>query len=110
MSLRHKRSLSLVLSLLIIFSMVLSACGGGDEPEPAADTPSEEAAPAAEEAAAAEEEAAEEMMEVDLSPGEFPEPQLIVGSRPVAKLPLDQIVTYKSPRFVQRAGLDQRAG
>ena len=96
MSFRRKRTISVLLSLLIIASMVLSACGGGDEPEPAADTPQEESAPAAEEAAAEEEEAEEEMMEVDLSPSEYPEPQLIVGSRPVAKLPLDQIVTYKS--------------
>ena len=96
MSIRRKKTISIVLSLLIIASMILSACGGGDEPEPAADTPQEEAAPAAEEAAAEEEEAEEEMMEVDLSPSEYPEPQLIVGSRPVAKLPLDQIVAYKS--------------
>ena len=97
MSLKRRKSISLVLSLLIVFSMIITACGGGDEPEPAAaDTSQEEAAPAAEEAKAEDTEAKEEMMEVDLSPSEYPEPQLIVGSRPVQKLPLDQIVTYKA--------------
>ncbi len=97
MSRKRRKTISLVLSLLIVASMIISACGGGDEPEPAAeDTSQEEAAPAAEEAKAEDTEAEEEMMEVDLSPSEYPEPQLIVGSRPVQKLPLDQIVTYKA--------------
>lgn len=96
MSRKRRKTISLLLSLLIVASMIISACGGGDEPEPAADTAQEEAAPAAEEAKAEDSEAKEEMMEVDLSPSEFPEPQLIVGSRPVNKLPLDQIVTYKA--------------
>jgi len=97
MSRKRRKTISLVLSLLIVASMIISACGGGDEPEPAAaDTSQEEAAPAAEEAKAEDSEAKEEMMEVDLSPSEFPEPQLIVGSREVQKLPLDEILTYKA--------------
>ena len=95
MSRKRTKTISLVLSLLIVASMLISACGGGDSEPAAADAPAEEAAaPAAEESEAKE---SEEMMEeVDLSPSEYPEPQLIVGSREVQKLPLDQIIAYKA--------------
>ena len=78
--------------------MLISACGGrdSDSEAAAADAPAEAAAPAAEEPEAKESESEEMMAEVDLSPSEYPEPQLIVGSREPQKLPLDQIVAYKA--------------
>lgn len=97
MSRKRTSRIFLVLSVLVVVSMIITACGSA---EPAAsDTQEEAAAPAAEEAtdSSGAEAAAEEMaMEVDLSPGEYPEPQLIMGSREVQKLPLDQILTYKA--------------
>ena len=96
MSRKRTKTISLVLSLLIVASMLISACGGDDSEPAAADAPAEAAAPAAEESEAKESESEEMMAEVDLSPSEYPEPQLIVGSREVQKLPLDQIIAYKA--------------
>ena len=48
-----KQRFSILVALLLVLSMVLSACGGGAEPTPAADT----AAPAGDAAAAPAEEA-----------------------------------------------------
>ena len=94
----RRRTIFLILSLLIVAAMLVSACGGGDSEQEAADASQEEAAPAAAESEAEtkEEDSKEAMMEVDLSPGEYPEPHLIVGSREVQKLPLDQILIYKA--------------
>lgn len=93
MSRKRTSRIFLVLSLLVVVSMIITACGSADPA--ASDTQEEAAAPAAEEAT--ESSGAEEMaMEVDLSPSEYPEPQLIMGSREVQKLPLDQILTYKA--------------
>ncbi len=84
----------LTLSLLIVLSMIINACGpGGDEP--AASDTQEEAAAAAE-STDSESGGEEAAMEVDLSPSIYPEPQLIMGSRAVQKLSLDQILTYKA--------------
>ena len=97
MSRKRTRRIFLVLSLLVVVSMIITACGSADPA--ASDTQEEAAAPAAEGAteSSGAEAAAEEMaMEVDLSPSEYPEPQLIMGSREVQKLPLDQILTYKA--------------
>jgi len=97
MSRKRTSRIFLVLSLLVVVSMIITACGSADPA--ASDTQEEAAAPAAEEAteSSGAEAAAEEMaMEVDLSPSEYPEPQLIMGSREVQKLPLDQILTYKA--------------
>lgn len=98
MSSKRRRTTFLLLSLLIVAAMVVNACGGGDTEPEAAEAPQEEAAPAAAEAEAetTDEDSKEAMMDVDLSPTEYPEPQLIVGSREVQKLPLDQILTYKA--------------
>ena len=98
MSRKRTKTFFLVLSLLIVASMLISACGGrdSDSEAAAADAPAEAAAPAAEEPEAKESESEEMMAEVDLSPSEYPEPQLIVGSREPQKLPLDQIVAYKA--------------
>ena len=97
MARKRTRTVFLVLSLLLVVSMIVNACGGGDS-DSAADTAqeAEAAAPAAEEPAASDSDSEEMAMEVDLSPSEYPEPQLIVGSREVQKLPLDQILTYKA--------------
>lgn len=93
MSRKRTSRIFLVLSLLVVVSMIITACGSADPA--ASDTQEEAAAPAAEEAT--ESSGAEEMaMDVDLSPSEYPEPQLIMGSREVQKLPLDQILTYKA--------------
>lgn len=97
MSRKRTSRIFLVLSLLVVVSMIITACGSADPA--ASDTQEEAAAPAAEGAteSSGAEAAAEEMaMEVDLSPSEYPEPQLIMGSREVQKLPLDQILTYKA--------------
>ena len=97
MSRKRTSRIFLVLSVLVVVSMIITACGSADPA--ASDTQEEAAAPAAEEAteSSGAEAAAEEMaMEVDLSPSEYPEPQLIMGSREVQKLPLDQILTYKA--------------
>lgn len=97
MSRKRTSRIFLVLSVLVVVSMIITACGGADPA--ASDTQEEAAAPAAEGAteSSGAEAAAEEMaMEVDLSPSEYPEPQLIMGSREVQKLPLDQILTYKA--------------
>ena len=98
MSRKRTKTFFLVLSLLIVASMLISACGGrdSDSEAAAADAPAEAAAPAAEEPEAKESESEEMIAEVDLSPSEYPEPQLIVGSREPQKLPLDQIVAYKA--------------
>ncbi|MDE0076067.1 MAG: ABC transporter substrate-binding protein, partial [Caldilineaceae bacterium] len=97
MSSSKKRTIFLILSLLIVTAMLVNACGGGDSEPAAAEAPAEEeAAPAAADAEAEEEDTEEAMAEVDLSASEYPEPQLIVGSRDVEKLPLDQILTYKA--------------
>ena len=48
------RRFLLIVSLLVVFSLVLSACGGAAEPEPAAEAPAGEA-PAAEAPAASDE-------------------------------------------------------
>ena len=97
MARKRTRTVFLVLSLLLVVSMIVNACGGGDS-DSAADTAqeAEAAAPAAEEPAASDSDSEEMAMDVDLSPSEYPEPQLIVGSREVQKLPLDQILTYKA--------------
>lgn len=97
MSRKRTSRIFLVLSVLVVVSMIITACGSADPA--ASDTQEEAAAPAAEGAteSSGAEAAAEEMaMEVDLSPSEYPEPQLIMGSREVQKLPLDQILTYKA--------------
>ena len=97
MSRKRTSRIFLVLSLLVVVSMIITACGSADPA--ASETQEEAAAPAAEGAteSSGAEAAAEEMaMEVDLSPSEYPEPQLIMGSREVQKLPLDQILTYKA--------------
>lgn len=97
MSRKRTSRIFLVLSLLVVVSMIITACGSADPA--ASDTQEEAAAPAAEGAteSSGAEAAAEEMaMEVDLSPSEYPEPQLIMGSREVQKLPLDHILTYKA--------------
>ncbi|RME66480.1 MAG: ABC transporter substrate-binding protein [Caldilineae bacterium] len=101
MTRKTSTKVALLLTMLVIFAMVINACGPSTGPEEqAAEQPAqqEEAAPAAaegggEEAAPAQEEAA--AMEIP-GPSEYPEPQLIMGSSEIEKLPLDQILTYKA--------------
>ena len=68
---RHKISLlSMLLGLLLVFSLALAACGGTTPPEAEAPAAEEEAAPVEEEAAPAEEEAAP--VEEEAAPTEEP--------------------------------------
>lgn len=92
---QKKKILTLLISVLVISSMLLNACGS-----PAAE-PAEDAAPAQDEAAddGGEETAADsgsEGGEVSFEPSEYPEGQEILGAREIEKLPLDQILTYKA--------------
>ena len=97
MSRKRTRTIFLVVSLLIMASMIINACGPGGAEPAAGDTREEAAAPAAAGESTASESSGEEVaMEVDLSPSMYPEPQLIMGSREVQKLSLDQILTYKA--------------
>ncbi len=100
---KRKNLLTLLTSVLVIASMLLSACGGGA-------APAEESAPAQEEAAgsdatdaAADDASAEDAAESsdataagDVGPSEYPEGEEIFGAREIEKLPLDQILTYKA--------------
>lgn len=96
MSRKRSRTLYMVLSMLIVVSMLVGACGGGDEQPEAAEPAQEEQMAASDDGEAAAPESQEEVMEIDFSAAEYPEPQIIVGSRDVQKLPLDQILVYKA--------------
>lgn len=96
---RKFSSLWSMVAALLVMALVLNACGS----EPAAPEAGDAAAPAAVEAddssassESSDSGATESAAAVSFEPSEYPEPQLIIGSREVEKLPLDQILTYKA--------------
>jgi peptide/nickel transport system substrate-binding protein len=101
MSKHHK--LNALLGLLIIFSMVLAACGGGGAAPAAPAEPAAAEATKAPEAAAEATKAPEAAAPAEAAPTvelqgavEYPEPPVLeLGGAEVKRLPIDQIVTYK---------------
>ena len=93
-----KKTLMFMLSTLIIFSMVIGACGTPPtpaEPDASPDSAADEAA-ADDGEAAADEGGDEAATGVVPDPIPYPEAVPFGDSRPVEKLPLEELLTYKT--------------
>ena len=87
-------------SILLVTAMMLAtACGAAPADAPAdsgGDAAADSGGDAAADSSSAGDSGGEMMAIADIVAGEFPEPNEIEGARPAEKLPLDQILVYKS--------------